>query len=264
MDPKSWSVADVAKYLQKIGLGQYSETFIKNDIDGATLAYLNEQRLKELGIQSIGHRIKLTRFIKSIKVNNEIQSSPDNTQKNIKDTDTIHPLHKSVHYQIFVNESEKEKKDDSFEIHMAECHICHQKIPITFYDHHEKSCRNVFLQCKREYQRRGINLTDNDIIDLINGKVPIHHIKLEKCQYCGRKFAPSTFSQHETRCKEKISLLKSNKTLTQTSPKSDPVDFRQKHQQLIEFIRSQRKEMSQAFFTETCFPIVKTEVTEAF
>ena len=99
----------------------------------------------------------------------------------------------------------------------------------------------------------------------MNGKVPIHHIKLEKCKYCGRKFAPSTFAKHEIRCREKMSLLKSNQTPpTNSTQKSDSTDFRKKHEQLIQFIKSQRKEMNQIFLSDTYFPVVKMEATEAF
>ena len=46
---------DVARWLEKIGLGKYTEVFAQNDIDSRALPELTEQDLKELGV-SLGHR----------------------------------------------------------------------------------------------------------------------------------------------------------------------------------------------------------------
>lgn len=282
MNTGSWTTSDVIHYLEQISLSQYSETFKKNDIDGPALLSLDEKKIKELGIQSIGHRIKLMRFINSIKscketgnLSNEVPNSKESQNKkdtdleeqrsNKVDTDSIHPLNESVHYHIFVKPTENEDTNySSLDFEVVECKICHQKIPITFFDHHEKSCQNVFHQCQREYRRRGINLTDSEIIDLINGKVPVHHVKLEKCQYCGRKFAPSTFSKHELQCKKKMSMIRP--TLNEPMPSFlvNSNDFKKNHQQLIELIRARKKEKKNHIFSENSLPVVKLETTETF
>ena len=48
----------VADWLQKLGLGQYAQTFAENDIDVSVLPHLTDQDLKDLGI-SLGHRRKI-------------------------------------------------------------------------------------------------------------------------------------------------------------------------------------------------------------
>ena len=48
-------MSDVARWLEKLGLGKYSEVFAHNDIDSRALSELTEQDLKELGV-SLGHR----------------------------------------------------------------------------------------------------------------------------------------------------------------------------------------------------------------
>ena len=49
----------ISAWLQSLGLGQYEQAFIDNDIDLALIARLSEQDLKELGVSSMGHRKKL-------------------------------------------------------------------------------------------------------------------------------------------------------------------------------------------------------------
>lgn len=231
MNPLNWSSSEVANYLQQIGLGQYSEKFLKNNITGSTLPSLNDQKLKKLGVNSVGHRIKIFRFIETLG-------------KSIEDN-----------YFHICNDS------FSLNVPITRCSICHKKILSTFCNDHEKACNDEFQQRRLEYQKQGFNLTDEDIVDLINGKLPLHHLKLEKCRFCGRKITPNELYKHEMRCKQKMSYIKQNDSTNQ-SPDSSSIDFRKKHEQLIEFIQSQRKEMNQAFFSETNFPIVKTEATE--
>jgi SAM domain (Sterile alpha motif) len=49
----------VADWLEKLGLGQYAQRFAENDIDFALLTKLTDANLKELGVTSLGHRMRL-------------------------------------------------------------------------------------------------------------------------------------------------------------------------------------------------------------
>ena len=49
----------VAEWLQKLGLGQYAQRFAENDISFSILPHLTDLDLKELGVQSLGHRRQL-------------------------------------------------------------------------------------------------------------------------------------------------------------------------------------------------------------
>jgi SAM domain (Sterile alpha motif) len=46
----------VADWLEKLGLGQYAQRFVENDIDFALFTKLTDADLKELGFISLGHR----------------------------------------------------------------------------------------------------------------------------------------------------------------------------------------------------------------
>lgn len=65
----SWSVEDVAKWLQAISLGQYSEAFVDSAIDGEFLFDLNDDDLKNtLGIEHRLHRKKILNCINRLKM----------------------------------------------------------------------------------------------------------------------------------------------------------------------------------------------------
>jgi hypothetical protein len=53
----------VADWLEKLGLGQYAQRFAENDIDFALLTKLTDANLKDLGVASLGHRIRLLEAI---------------------------------------------------------------------------------------------------------------------------------------------------------------------------------------------------------
>ena len=56
----------IADWLQKLGLGQYVQRFVENDISFAILPDLTDQDLKEIGV-SLGHRRQLLRAIAELK-----------------------------------------------------------------------------------------------------------------------------------------------------------------------------------------------------
>jgi SAM domain (Sterile alpha motif) len=53
------AMQQVAEWLQKLGLGQYARRFAENDISFSILPHLTDLDLKELGVQSLGHRRQL-------------------------------------------------------------------------------------------------------------------------------------------------------------------------------------------------------------
>ena len=54
---------DVAAWLRGLGLEQYAQLFRDNDIDGEILCGMTAEDLKELGINSFGHRRRLLNAI---------------------------------------------------------------------------------------------------------------------------------------------------------------------------------------------------------
>lgn len=61
-----WTEDDVADWLRKIRFERYCDAFITNDIDGECLSELSGGALKELGVESVGHRIKLMRELRKL------------------------------------------------------------------------------------------------------------------------------------------------------------------------------------------------------
>ena len=49
----------IADWLEKLGLAQYVQRFVENDINFSILPHLTDQDLKELGVASLGHRRQL-------------------------------------------------------------------------------------------------------------------------------------------------------------------------------------------------------------
>jgi hypothetical protein len=54
-------------WLRSLGLGKYEAIFRENDIDEAVLPSLTHENLKELGVASFGHRVKLLDAIGALR-----------------------------------------------------------------------------------------------------------------------------------------------------------------------------------------------------
>jgi class 3 adenylate cyclase len=58
---------DIVVWLRSLGLGKYEAIFRDNDIDEAVLPSLTHENLKELGVGSFGHRVKLLDAIAALR-----------------------------------------------------------------------------------------------------------------------------------------------------------------------------------------------------
>jgi hypothetical protein len=58
---------DIVVWLRSLGLGKYEAAFRENDIDETVLPGLMDEHLKELGVASIGHRVKLLDAIATLR-----------------------------------------------------------------------------------------------------------------------------------------------------------------------------------------------------
>jgi hypothetical protein len=58
---------DLESWLRSLGLGKYEAAFRDNDIDETVLASLTHENLKELGVTSLGHRVKLLDAIAALR-----------------------------------------------------------------------------------------------------------------------------------------------------------------------------------------------------
>jgi hypothetical protein len=58
---------DAVVWLRGLGLGKYEAAFRDNDIDETVLPSLTHENLKELGVTSLGHRVKLLDAIVALR-----------------------------------------------------------------------------------------------------------------------------------------------------------------------------------------------------
>jgi class 3 adenylate cyclase len=70
---------DVVVWLRSLGLGKYEAAFRENDIDETVLPSLTHENLKELGVASLGHRVKLLDSITALRNDAGTQASSPTT-----------------------------------------------------------------------------------------------------------------------------------------------------------------------------------------
>jgi class 3 adenylate cyclase len=58
---------DIVVWLRSLGLGKYEAVFRENDIDETVLPSLTHETLKDLGVTSVGHRLKLLDAIAALR-----------------------------------------------------------------------------------------------------------------------------------------------------------------------------------------------------
>src|ERR1700746_1801758 len=58
---------DIVVWLRSLGLGKYEATFRENDIDETVLPSLTDEHLKQIGVTSLGHRVKLLDAIAALR-----------------------------------------------------------------------------------------------------------------------------------------------------------------------------------------------------
>jgi hypothetical protein len=71
---------DIVVWLRSLGLGKYEAAFRENDIDETVLPSLTAENLKEIGVTSLGHKLKLLDAIAALR--NE--ASPPGPSGNLK------------------------------------------------------------------------------------------------------------------------------------------------------------------------------------
>lgn len=72
-----WTTGQCADYVSSLGLPQYREKFIENEIVGEALIALKHDELKEMAIVSVGHRLTILKGVYDVKVKQEIPIESD-------------------------------------------------------------------------------------------------------------------------------------------------------------------------------------------
>ncbi|ROV98854.1 hypothetical protein VSDG_03689 [Cytospora chrysosperma] len=72
-----WTTDEVADFIATIGLQQYSDRFIENEIVGEALVALLHEDLKYMGITSVGHRLTILKSVYDIKKTQDVPIEND-------------------------------------------------------------------------------------------------------------------------------------------------------------------------------------------
>lgn len=72
-----WTPEECAQYMGSLNLAQYGGAFIEHGIDGEALTALQHDELKEMGITSAGHRLKILKGVYDVKVAQDIPIDAD-------------------------------------------------------------------------------------------------------------------------------------------------------------------------------------------
>jgi hypothetical protein len=66
----------IADWLEKLGLAEYTRRFAENDIDFTILGDLTDQELEKIGVASLGDRRKLLRAIADLEASEKRPRPP--------------------------------------------------------------------------------------------------------------------------------------------------------------------------------------------
>ncbi|MGI9316761.1 MAG: adenylate/guanylate cyclase domain-containing protein, partial [bacterium] len=83
----------VSEWLGNLGLGQYSSTFEENDIGWDLLGDIDQETLKEIGVNSAGHRLQILKAAKNLR----LEETTLNPTATTADTTEAPPPESDVH-----------------------------------------------------------------------------------------------------------------------------------------------------------------------
>src|ERR1700733_314461 len=94
-------VMDIVVWLRSLGLGKYEAAFRENDIDETVLPSLTDEHLKQLGVMSLGHRVKLLNAIAALR-SDESGKLPSVDAGTTSDTPSARPDDRAERRQVTV------------------------------------------------------------------------------------------------------------------------------------------------------------------
>ncbi|KAH7140765.1 hypothetical protein EDB81DRAFT_64597 [Dactylonectria macrodidyma] len=72
-----WTADECADFISNIGLSQYTDRFLENEIDGEALVALHHDDLKSMGITSVGHRLTILKSVYDVKKAQDVPMESD-------------------------------------------------------------------------------------------------------------------------------------------------------------------------------------------
>ena len=76
----------VSAWLEDLGLGQYAAAFEENDIDWDLMNDINQETLKDIGIGSAGHRLKILKATSNLHSDQAVAASTASKTKSSRST----------------------------------------------------------------------------------------------------------------------------------------------------------------------------------
>jgi class 3 adenylate cyclase len=92
---------DIVVWLRSLGLGKYEAAFRENDIDETVLPSLTHETLKDLGVASVGHRVKLLDAIAALR-SDASGNAPSVDPATTSSTPSAHPEDRAERRQVTV------------------------------------------------------------------------------------------------------------------------------------------------------------------
>ncbi|KAF8866725.1 BcSTE50, mitogen-activated protein kinase [Acephala macrosclerotiorum] len=72
-----WTADECADFVSSLGLQQYGDQFLENEIVGEALVALQHDDLKQMGVASVGHRLTILKSVYDIKIKQDIPIESD-------------------------------------------------------------------------------------------------------------------------------------------------------------------------------------------
>ncbi|KID78353.1 protein kinase regulator Ste50, partial [Metarhizium brunneum ARSEF 3297] len=72
-----WNADECADFISTIGLPQYADAFVENEIVGEALVALQHEDLKSMGIASVGHRLTILKSVYDVKKAQDVPIESD-------------------------------------------------------------------------------------------------------------------------------------------------------------------------------------------
>jgi SAM domain (Sterile alpha motif)/Adenylate and Guanylate cyclase catalytic domain len=92
---------DIVVWLRSLGLGKYEAAFRENDIDETVLPSLTHETLKDLGVTSVGHRLKLLDAIAAVR-GDASGKAPSVDAATASSAPSVHPEGRAERRQVTV------------------------------------------------------------------------------------------------------------------------------------------------------------------
>ncbi|KAF2468957.1 RA-domain-containing protein [Lindgomyces ingoldianus] len=140
-----WTAEQTRDFISELGLGKYATKFVDEGITGEALVALQPEDLKELNVNSLGHRLTILKAVYEIKVKQNVPMDPDHYIPLSADTSAQEapPTQEDLAHVIRVLQNRDE------EIQMIKSELRHSKDDLSRLLDENRKLREEFLPLVR-------------------------------------------------------------------------------------------------------------------